>query len=584
MVVKGGRPMYGSQMLPSNVINVPMRKGPAGGVSAAAVLHRPASAPHPVRAREPVTAFPSSTRPAFKEMPTQSRVSNLRPLDMYPPKKEVHSELECDYDTSATELYELLESSDWERARNRSRTHPEEVRTWIVRKDKNQQVRWRLLPLHAAIIFQSPSFLVSSLLERYPIAASRKDDQGMLPLHLAFRHKQDDEDLLELLLAQYPEAVIMRDRRDRVPLDHGRESRFSSKLMRLYAEAIGSASPPPASQQKVTPTAASQGTTHTANTESLTHTMTHSQMARMEAEHEAKLAVVKADYEYQIKSMQGKYEDRMQVLQEKSGVMVRQAQAEGEKERHALMEQHEEEMNQLRELLARQVSQDRATSESLQQQVNDLQSELHEAKHESNVLAEKYRLMVCDNEELRDFLDRIYEEQDILQDLAGKQQEYLHAARAIRTELVHTLLKQEDQDSENDRLKGTKLMEVASHVKRRISEYVEHRFSPEVERDFLREKPREAEQVVVEHTHPVSERRGLSRIEVEREEGDRIYSDHQGQTEVQAFYVVPGEDARQPVETFREEPVPEVKSADEDYGEVRILADDISAITENSAY
>jgi hypothetical protein len=72
---------------------------------------------------------------------------------------------------------------------------------------------------------------------------------------------------------------------------------------------------------------------------------------------------------------------------------------------------------------------------------------------------------------------------------------------------------------------------------------------------------------------------------VERGDGDHIFSDHHGQTEVQAIYCVPGEDARQqpPADDLREEPAPEVKS-EEDYGEVRILADDISAITENSAY
>jgi hypothetical protein len=558
-----------------------MRKPTVSTPLGAESARRPSSAPHPVRARE--ATF--QARQPFNQIPTQPRRTNsFRGLSVGDAKfstvkKELQSELGCDYDTNATELYELLESSDWERARNRSRTHPDEVRTWIVRRDKNQQVRWSLLPLHASIIFQSPSFLVSSLLERYPVAASRKDDQGMLPLHLAFRHKQDDEDLLELLLAQYPEAVIMRDRRDRVPLDHGRESRFSSKLMRLYAEAVVTANAHAAPGSHKAP---SEGTTHTGNTESLTHTMTQSHLRHVEAEHEAKIAVIKADYEYQLKALQNKNDERVHALQEKISGVVRQAQLDAEVERKKLVDKHDQEMNQLRELLDRQVSQDRATSDSLQHQVNLLQESLKEAKNQSDILAEKYRSMVCDNEELRDFLDRVYEEQETIQDLAGKQQEYLEAARAIRTELIQTLLRQEDQDCQNDRLNGTSVLQVASQVQRRITEYIEHRFNREIEREFLREKPRETDTML---SHLPSERRGPSRIEVERGDGDHIFSDHHGQTEVQAIYCVPGEDARQqpPADDLREEPAPEVKS-EEDYGEVRILADDISAITENSAY
>jgi hypothetical protein len=309
--------------------------------------------------------------------------------------------------------------------------------------------------------------------------------------------------------------------------------------------------------------------------------MTHSHHVRqMEVEHEAKIAIIKADYEFQLKTQENKHDERVQALQEKISGIIRQAQLDAEVDRKKLVEKHDREMNELRELLERQVSQDRATSDALQQQVNILQQSLHEAKHQSEVLAEKYSTMVYDNEELRDFLDRVYEEQEMIQDMVGKQQEYMDAARAIRTELVQTLLQQEDQDGKNDNLKGTSVIEVASQVQRRINKYLEHRFNREIEREFRRE-PRETEAT----QNPTPERRGPSRIEVERGEGDHIFSDHQGQTEVQAIYCVPGEDARElPLtDEAREEPAPAVKS-EEDYGEVRILADDISAITENSAY
>jgi chromosome segregation ATPase len=302
----------------------------------------------------------------------------------------------------------------------------------------------------------------------------------------------------------------------------------------------------------------------------------------MEVEHEAKVAIIKADYEFQLKTLQNTHDERVEALQEKISGIIRQAQLDAEVDRKKIVEKYEREMNELRELLERQVSQDRATSDALQQQVNILQESLHDAKHQSEVLAEKYSTMVYDNEELRDFLDRVYEEQEMIQDMMGKQQEYMDAARAIRTELVQTLLQQEDQDGKNDNLRGTNVIEIASQVQRRINKYLEHRFNREIEREFRRETPRETDATA----NPApTERRGPSRIEVERGEGDHIFSDHHGQTEVQAIYCVPGEDAKEPAltEEIRDEPATAEKS-EEDYGEVRILADDISAITENSAY
>ena len=43
--------------------------------------------------------------------------------------------------------------------------------------------------------------------------------------------------MLESLLKEFPKAVLLKDKRDRVPLEHGRDLKFSSKMMRIYAEA-----------------------------------------------------------------------------------------------------------------------------------------------------------------------------------------------------------------------------------------------------------------------------------------------------------------------------------------------------------
>jgi Ankyrin repeats (many copies) len=143
-------------------------------------------------------------------------------------------DLVCDYDQNVTPLYELLESSQWDQARLKSRTHPEQVQTWIVRRDEQRNIKWKLLPLHAAVIFQAPVIVIEALLQEYSVAVQQRDDQGMLPLHLAFRHSLDDS-LLELLLQLYPQGISVQDKRGRIPLDHAGDRVFSSAFVNVYS-------------------------------------------------------------------------------------------------------------------------------------------------------------------------------------------------------------------------------------------------------------------------------------------------------------------------------------------------------------
>lgn len=582
MVAKTGRQFFPPDRQPpivSPVINVPLVKGtnvPVANVRSSST---------PLRSRDIVPISGDYRVQGVGEIHPRSKISNSRSLEAFTVDRanEFPVDLECDYDTNATVLYELLESSDWEKARARCRTHSEEVRTWICRRDKNGQVRWRLLPLHAAIIFQAPSFVVSALLEKYPAAAAAPDDQGMLGAHLAFRHKQDDEDLLELLLVQYPKALLMRDRRDRVPLDHGRESRFSAKLMRLYGETMAAATGH--SSGKMGPCSTAE--TNTAVTADMTHSAGHSQLARMEAEYDAKLAVVRGDYEFQLRTLHDKYEERIRGIQEKTAEGIREVEQEMEMLRQGMIQEHNQEMSELREQLTRQVKKEKAMTDTLHREVGVLQESLQEAKDQADMLTEKYGQLINDNENLRDMLDHVYEDQEMIKEVAMKQQEYLDAAQAVRTELLQTLIKQEDRDAENDRLRGTTIIELSDRVQRSIGAFIETRIPSRPVSPSPKPKT------------PL-DKKGPSRVEVERAENDRIYSDQHGQTEVQAFYLdrqgktelqayhVPQRDEM--IGAVRDpEEYPEIENKDaeeeeEDYGEVRILGDEISAITENSAY
>jgi myosin heavy subunit len=87
-------------------------------------------------------------------------------------------------------------------------------------KEIKKVMRWRMLPIHAAIIFNAPVGVIKGLLKAYPAGTTCADDQGMLPLHLAFR-SQSEEEVVLALLDVYPEAMERGDLKGRVPSQLG---------------------------------------------------------------------------------------------------------------------------------------------------------------------------------------------------------------------------------------------------------------------------------------------------------------------------------------------------------------------------
>jgi hypothetical protein len=125
---------------------------------------------------------------------------------------------ERDFDADPTDLYILIQKKAWKETVEQAQENCEEARIWVSRKEKDGRLlRWRLLPIHAAIIFKAPEDVVEALLAAYPKGAQSKDDQGMLPLHLAFRNGST-EGVVNLLLVAYPQSVDVKDRKGRIPL------------------------------------------------------------------------------------------------------------------------------------------------------------------------------------------------------------------------------------------------------------------------------------------------------------------------------------------------------------------------------
>lgn len=149
---------------------------------------------------------------------------------------------ECDYDRDPSPLYKAVEKKDWDQVIELCENNPLLASTWVLRKEKDGQLRWRLLPLHAAIIFQAPYSVIETMLTSFPQSAMCKDDQGMLPLHLAFRNFPIQFDIVEELLTAHPAAVYVQDRKGRTPLQGGlvatggKDKNAALSVLELYTQ------------------------------------------------------------------------------------------------------------------------------------------------------------------------------------------------------------------------------------------------------------------------------------------------------------------------------------------------------------
>jgi len=179
---------------------------------------------------------------------------------------------EVDFDLNPTGVFLALHGKKWNLVIERTKVYPSEASTWVVRhrspgeekalapdngssssdrleavavasprsgsqvehKSGQKVLRWRMLPIHLAVLFCSPSDVIKTLLKAHPTGCSAHDDRGMLPLHLAFRSGCSQEIVL-LLLDVYPEAIEQVDNKGRLP------SMLAPKKSMSYLDSIGEA-------------------------------------------------------------------------------------------------------------------------------------------------------------------------------------------------------------------------------------------------------------------------------------------------------------------------------------------------------
>lgn len=143
-------------------------------------------------------------------------------FDVDQARESKDDEYERDYDKSPTILYTLLQGRQWEDAINRIEARPGEAKIWIYRKETDGTcLRWRLLPLHASIIFKAPVEVVESIITVFPEAAKMCDDQDSLPIHLAYK-RGASASTYRVLLECYPECIDEKDAKGRTPRELAR--------------------------------------------------------------------------------------------------------------------------------------------------------------------------------------------------------------------------------------------------------------------------------------------------------------------------------------------------------------------------
>jgi hypothetical protein len=446
------------------------------------------------------------------------------------------------------------------------------------------------------------------LLEQYPAAASRKDDQGMLPLHLAFRHKQEDEDLLELLLIKYPKAVMIKDRRERVPLDHGRESKFSAKLMRLYADAVTAASRLVGGKAG-TPTNASTGLTageralidkdHKEELASLKMKyeaqiaklkgMTAEQLQSLEEGAEKRVELIRVDYEAQIRKLKDSHEQRCAAMRENHQSNLNHVEQAAEEAHNALLERHAEEVNELRQMLNNQINQDRELSEALEKEIAHLQVAVQERRSETDVTMKHNVLLEGENADLRNLLDGVQQQHAKLQEMLTQQQQDIEASRTVRNQLIQTLMRQDEGD------KTGAMMAKIEKLRRKIAQSLDSKQTTRLERERMRrnhgesrlernrvEQNRKSNASRVERDR--AERRDSSPSRLERARGEEVDEKRSVFSRGLLDYASLPKDYTLSAKEGQTSQKASPSLKKEEYGEVRILADEISAITDQSDY
>ncbi len=144
---------------------------------------------------------------------------------------------EVDAIENPTELFQRINSGDWDGALHTLHKAKAEASVWVSRWSKrSNKIAWKYLPLHLVCLHQKPPWpLLKALLEAYPQAASAQTQHdGNLPIHYICESGCNDVNVLGALISTYPNCMSVMNQNDKTPLMicHSRTKSVLKKVLK----------------------------------------------------------------------------------------------------------------------------------------------------------------------------------------------------------------------------------------------------------------------------------------------------------------------------------------------------------------
>lgn len=227
---------------------------------------------------------------------------------------------EVDYDTSPTDLFQALEARQFIYANEMFvqvyKQFNKDCKTWVVARGltKNAQLRFRALPLHAALVFGAPDDLVMKILNAYPNATRGRDVKGRLPIHLAFEHNASEE-VVSSIIEIFPKGFFATDKKDKAPLDYVNANMKHASLKRFIPLILANkVEDERAKWETELETALAEQKVALRSDKKYLEDITASVTRDVEAAFESKMEMLEESYKKEILSLKKKHDSETQAL------------------------------------------------------------------------------------------------------------------------------------------------------------------------------------------------------------------------------------------------------------------------------
>lgn len=131
--------------------------------------------------------------------------------------------------SNPTQLFSFLQQRDWEEALTCLRRSPHQARTWVRHQSTSRVNNWSMLPLHAAVAYGAPLYLLKELATINPNALRKPDHEGKLPLHYAaIFSNTDQQDVMSHMMKCYPESMWIKALCGRTAIEYSRNDELQT--------------------------------------------------------------------------------------------------------------------------------------------------------------------------------------------------------------------------------------------------------------------------------------------------------------------------------------------------------------------